>query len=243
MGRRKQQAPDSDRERILCNIASQLAYELNSLHNYLRRRRIDVPDRYIHVEIVNERDVQKGDLVSCWTSTTRQQNPFLVSFVEGPADNGDGLLLRAIGTDRLSNYGNEQFIRITGIPERLLWEGDKRAFAIKVNKAFRKLDNMWHCFRGLRFDPDNQQLAYIFVGERFGGGEKPTKPYRIDITYTKRTTIKSIIQQMKEQGYGTRQFEPDDDKYTGPREGYASFTRDDLISQLKNAGIELKPTT
>lgn len=188
----------------------------------------------------NDKPFNKGELVSCFTSSGRQQNEWLVSFVEGPHPNdASGLCLRAIGTDQTCNYGNESFIRITGIPERLLWEGDKHQFALKLNKAINEIGSYGHRFRGLEFGKDGE--ATVFIGECFGGLSKKTKPYPIHIKFTKKTSIKNIASQMKAQGFGTREFEPDDGAYSGPMEGLASFKREDIVGAIAATGIELKP--
>jgi hypothetical protein len=235
----------TDRERILVNICAALAHELSHLQSLPEvQRYMQNPHSLSSVRCSwgywNKEPFIKGDLVACFTSYARQQNPHLVSFVEGPhPTDSSGLALRAIGTNDICNYGNESFIRISGIPERLLWEGDRHQFAMKLSRAFAKLDNYGHRFRGLRFREDG--LASVFVGEVFGGWGKGTKPYEMQIKFTKRTSIKNIIAQMKEQGFGTREFEPNDGTYSGPMQGLMTVKRDDLVKGLEAQGIELKP--
>jgi len=237
----------NDRERILVNICAALAHELSNLQSLPEvQRYMANPHSLSRVRCdwssFNRKPFEKGDLVACFTSYGMQQNPHLVSFVEGPHPNdSSGLALRAIGTNDICNYGNESFIRISGIPERLLWEGSKHEFAQKLSKAFRNLDDYGHRFRGLEFREDG--IASVFVGEVFGGSLSKTgqtKPYEIKIKFTKRTTIKNIISQMKEQGFGTRKFELDDGTYAGPMQGLASIKRDDLVKSIEAQGIELK---
>lgn len=244
--RRKQQ--DNDRERILVNIAALLASELASLQalpilqDYLKSQ---------HCSRVRAqwfcRELRRGDLVVCGTSAALQQNPWIISFVEENGIEGDpgGALLRAIGTDALCNYGNESFTKITGIPERLLWSGEQHKLAVKVSKAFKQLGNYTHRFRGLQFDQNDEHTAYVFVGECFGGllGDKKTKPYRITIKFGRKTTIKSIISQMEDQGFGKRDFEPDDGSYEGPMQGVASFTKESLTSAIEASGFNLDKDT
>jgi len=237
---------DSDRERILVNIAALLAQELDSLHRipavqeYMRTSML----HHIQTEwdLMNKAKFNKGDLVVCFTSTGRQQNPYLISFVEAQGSKNDpnGLLLRAIGTQQMCDYGNESFIRITGIHEKFLWEGDKRTFSVKLHKAIAKLDEDWHRFRGLEFS-SVEGLAVVYIGEKYGGISERTKPYPIEIKFNKRTTVKNIMEQMKAQGYGTKKFEPMDETYTGPMENLSSFTRESLVRALEGKGIKLKP--
>lgn len=236
---------DNDRERILCNIAAMLAHELSMLQNlpavqqYMQNKHSSAEILCSH-DFFHKQPHKKGELVVCWTSTGRQQNPFLISLVEeqGIANDPNGLLLRAIGTDQLSSYGNESFIRIVGIPERLLWEGIKREFSVKLSKALSKLDTYIHRFRGLEFASDD--TATVWFGEIWGGLSKKTKPYSITVKFTKKTTIKAIIQQLEEQGFGKREFEAEDGKDDAPFGNPKAITRADLVGSLSAAGIELK---
>lgn len=205
---------DNDRERILCNIAAILASELHALHLLPAVQAYVNDDNMGHrVKVKSgtfrKEPYEKGALVACWTSTGRQQNPFLISFVaeNGIENDPRGLVLRAIGTNDLCMYGNESFIEITGIQEEMLWEGEKRRFAQKVMKAYRKISDWGHRFRKIEFVDDS--TALIWVGEAFGGLRKRSKPYSITTTW-KRVTIKHIEQVMLAQGYGTRQFEPEE---------------------------------
>jgi hypothetical protein len=232
---------DSDRERILTNIAGYLASELASLQALpIVKNYMNGPHSMTRIRADWFRDdLQKGDLVLCATSIGRQQHPWLVSFVEADYRRGqEQCLLRAIGTDSTCNYGNESFTRITGIPESLLWEGKKRQFEVKLKKAFRQFDMYIHRFRGLEFPTDG--MAHVFIGEIWGGLAKKTKPYCITVTFTPKTTVKAIVSALKDQGLGTREFETDDGAYDGPMQGLTSFTRESLVKSLEADGFQLK---
>jgi len=236
----------TDRERILLNIASMLAQEVATL------QRLPAVQQYMasqyslsHIAIEEpgfERPkYNKGDLVLCQSSVGRNENPFVLAFVEanGCKNDPSGLLLRAIGTNDLCDYGNERFARITGIPERMLWEGEKQQFANKLYKTLRKMDTYVHRFRGLSFPEDGQ--ADVTFGEIFGGLSKHSKPYTLRVAYTPKTTLKSIRQQLEAQGFGVRKFEEDDGTYDGQFHNPQAITRESLIGELTGAGIELKP--
>jgi hypothetical protein len=236
----------TDRERILVNIAAELAHEVEYYQRLpvVQAHERQWPDsaRRIRAEwsAIGKPKYEKGDLVVCFTSTGRQQNPWLISFVDadGCKDDSRGLLLRAIGTDKLCDYSNESFIRITGIPARLLWEGDQYQFSLKLHKALNRLDNYTHVFRGLEFpEPDR---AIVYIGERWGGLGKPTKPYTVEIRFTKRTNIKAIITALQAAGFGTREFEPDDGTYNGPMQGLTVIRRDDVVRTLQASGVNIK---
>lgn len=236
----------TDRERILVNIAAELAHEVE----YYQRlpavqeheRQWPTSARTIRTEwgMMRRPKYQKGDLVVCFTSTGRRENPWLISFVEadGCKDDPRGLLLRAIGTDKLCDYSNESFIRITGIPARLLWEGDQYQFSLKLHRALTKLDNYQHVFRGLEFLEPN--LALVYIGQRWGGLGNPTKPYTIEIPFSKRMSIKAIIAHLEKNGFGTREFELDDGTYQGPMQGLAVLTRPDIVKTLQASGVDIK---
>jgi hypothetical protein len=240
---------DNDRERILCNIAAQLAYELSKLQSlpvvqeYMRNRHSPVTILCDH-EFWNKKPFVKGELVVASGSCLFQQNPFLVGFVEeqGIPDDPNGLLLRAIGTTEMCNYGNESFIRIVGIQEKFLWEGEKRKFSLKVHKAMAKMDCFIHRFRGLTFPSDG--MADVYIGEYHGGilrTKNGSKPYVIHLKYDKKTTLKSIREQMEEQRFGKREFEEVDGKEEDmPFGNPKPITRSDLVGALGAAGIELK---
>jgi hypothetical protein len=241
---------DNDRERILCNIAAQLAYELSKLQSHPIvqehfRRFPDYPGILCHREVYREKPFKKGELAVASGSSLYQQNPWLIAFVEGPHKGGDpnGLSVRAIGTDQICNYGNESFIRITGIDEKFLWEGPKREFAVKLQKTMKQMDCFLHRFRGLTFPLDG--VADVYIGEYHGGTlrtKNGSKPYVIHVKYNKKTTLKSIRSQMEEQGFGKREFEDDDGKDDGaPFGNPKAITRADLVGSLSAAGIELKP--
>lgn len=235
----------TDRERILMNIAAMLAQELCSLQRLPSvREYMNNPHTLSHIRMeegsfFDRKPYQKGDLVLCQTSVGRQQNPWLISFVEANGCKNDprGLLLRAIGEAKVCDYGNESFVKITGIPERLLWEGRKQRFAEKLHKALKTLDTYIHRYRGLSFPEEGQ--ADVTFGEMFGGLSKPSKPYTLRVAYTPKTTIKSIVQQLESQGFGTRAFEPADGSYSA-FQNPQPITRNTLVAALGAAEIAVK---
>jgi hypothetical protein len=246
----------TDRERILVNIAAHLAEELYSLCLFVpQAKEYYTSGRAMSPITVtggfgsypSQKPFKKGALVVCNTACRiHQDDPFLVSFVEanGIQHDPNGLVLRAIGTDKLCNYGNENFLEITGIPEKFLWEGPQWKFAKKLYKALRhmgrepKIDTYGHRYRGLEFVDDSS--ADVWVGEYFGGLGQKTKSYSIRVTFNGKTTINAIVEQLKAGGYGTRKFEPEDGKDEAPFRNPQSITRNDLISTLEASGIKLK---
>jgi len=143
-----------------------------------------------------------GMLVLC---ETMMLNEFSIGIVVSQIAS-DTCIIREIGTSRECKVGNENFTPIIGMSEEKLLEGDKYLFRIKLLKALRKADDYWHRFGGVRFDGDK---AIITVCERYGGmlsGDKESVPYEIEIPWSKRASIKSIVAAMLAQGFGKREF-------------------------------------
>ena len=215
--------PMTDRERILVNIAATLACELSTLQRLPAvREYLSSPHCLSFVraeENLFERPYSTGDLVVCASSARRKQNPWIVSFVEevGIPNDPRGLCLRAIGRDELCNYGNESFIKITGIPERLMYEGPQQRFVEKLSKALVcNPDSYGHRYRGVKFT--DVRTAVVSIGQVFGGfGSDRTKPYTITIPFTAKTSIKAISALLLQGGLGTRKFEPEDEPSVNPR--------------------------
>lgn len=235
---------DNDRERVLCNIAALLARELAHLQLLPAvREYMESPHSLSSIVCkmgtFRKEPFEKGALVLCQTSTGVQQHPFLISLVEkqGIENDARGLVLRAIGRNDLCNYGNESFVEIIGIPERMMWTGEKRKFALKIEKVMRKISVYAHRYRGLVFVGDWE--ADVYVGEAFGGLETPTKPYAIRVAFNKKTTLKKIREDLLAGGYGTREFDPDDGVH-GPFHNPRPITRDDVLGALKAQGTKLK---
>lgn len=197
----------TDRERILTVVAGMLALELASRRSFDHTRM--EPCSTVHVEWFSK-DLKKGDLVVCMTSVGRNETPWNVSFVEEKGIPGDpnGALLRAIGTKNFCRFGNESFAKIVGIPEEFLWEGERYEFAAKVRKAFGRIDSYAHRFGGIEFS-EEPGIAFVTVREVFEGtlrSEKGSEPYVFTIRYDKKITIKEIVRQMKQQGFGIKEF-------------------------------------
>lgn len=234
---------DNDRERVLANIAATLANELAYLQMLPAVQEHMRKDCSLARVLCREGFARRvpfkiGDLVSCRTSAGIKQNTFVIAFVEsvGTPNDPNGLLLRAIGTNDLCNYSNEEFVEIIGIPKSLLWMGEQRRFQEKVQKVLRKLNTYVHRFRGLEFIGDDE--ADVYFGEVFGGAmaNKATNPYAIRVKFDRKTTLKSIVKQLKDGGFGTRKFEPDDgqsEKFGNPK----PITKADLLGMLEDHGI------
>ena len=99
---------------------------------------------------------------------------------------------------------NEKFVPIVGLESWQCLEGNEHKFREKVIKAFRRGDEYIYRFGGVEI---NGHSAIIWVREAFGGLDKPSKPFFVSIHWTAKTSIKTILETMREQGYGTREFD------------------------------------
>jgi hypothetical protein len=198
------------------NITSQLASRLAYVENLFELRGIDIHKDGLHwpraqyTNFSKTKILEVGDLVVCRTSVGWQTNPWIVSFIHevGIPNDPYGMCLRAIGSNALCNYGNEDFIKLSGFSSRDLYEGEQWIFYRKVLKAVHKEDNYNHIFAGLDFDASEPlHRAQLSIRERWGGLSKPSKPYIINLEFNKKTSVKQVLDDMKAQGFGTRDFE------------------------------------
>lgn len=149
--------------------------------------------------------IKPGDLVVCITSGI---HPWTVGIAASEYDpHAGGLKVREIGSNRICDVSNDSFYRITGIHPDTFWTYDQNEFVGKVKKAYRKLSDWGHRYRGVEFDGET---ARIVIGEVHNGAMGPvTKPYYITLPWSPKTTIKAIVAAMEAQGYGTNTFEID----------------------------------
>lgn len=119
----------------------------------------------------------------------------------------DGALIRDIGTKDTCNYTNEMFIPIKGLSPTCCLEGEKYKFYIKVLKAFHKGGLYLYRFGGIIFDG---KKVTISIREAFGRIKYASKPFDIEMTWDKKTSIKKILETMRKGGYGTYIFQKDE---------------------------------
>lgn len=202
----------TDKERILMALVSKLAStQLLAFPgiSWGRERFVKTyagsTDVYTHFAYWEK--PKAGDLVLAKTGGV---SPWKVGwYVEPIAGNFGGAVIREIGTGKLCNYGNEDFVPIVGMNKSTLLEGEDYQFYCKVLAAFQKGDEYRYRFGGVDFESDT---AVIWIREVFGGviknGEQGSKPFSISMKFNKRTSVKAILKAMRDGGYGTRKFEP-----------------------------------
>lgn len=186
----------TDRERILMTIISHLSATqlLARGRNYYPQ---DFKDGLVHFAYYKQ--PEPGDLVLAKTGGVDR---WKVGFYHKKLD-GSRALIREIGSDVLCDYGNESFLPIVGLSPIDLLEGEKYKIYIKVLKAFNKGDEYIYRFGGLDFEGDE---IVIWVREVFGGLGQESTPFNIRMKWGKHTSVRSILQCMRDGGYGTRSF-------------------------------------
>lgn len=163
---------------------------------------------YVHFGFGDkEREPKPGDLV---LAQTGPMSPWKIAFYVEPLDSPmGGALVREIGTGKLCRYENERFIPIVGMQPLDLLDGDRRAFLVKVRKAFRRGGEYLYCFGGLDFDGDE---AVITIREKWAGmltreDAMESVPFEARMLWTKRTSIKAILEALRAGGYGAKEFD------------------------------------
>jgi hypothetical protein len=203
----------NDKERILMNIINRLYSTMVLAPNPKGFSRKDFIDRWssgehLYVHIARYQDPKPGDLVLCKTMNV---NDWKIGWYVQCVGYSEAMI-REIGTQRICHVSNEDFAPIVGMPYDEILEGDEYVFYRKVLKAFYRGYEFNYRFGGVTFDGRD---ATIWVREAFGGlGDlhHQSKPFPVPIHWNKKTTIKSILQTMRDHGYGTRKFERGDDE-------------------------------
>lgn len=211
MGKERQ---DSDRERVLLNIAASLAGQLASIQAtpYIASKMDEPNSMYgrIRAKWYCD-DFKPGDLVVCG-SAGYKQNPWVLSEVieVGIPNDPRGALLRAIGTNDLCSYGNESFTKLTGFYEPLLLEGVRYATWKKIHVAAARLGSYIHIVARIQFPANREGVAIVEVRERFGGHHNDglrSVNYEIEVKFGKRTSVSDIEKQLDSAGFEKRKFD------------------------------------
>ncbi len=134
----------TDKERILMMIVTRIIPGL-------RFSPMNRHDEYVTGSMLSGNNVKHGDLV--FANTTIDPNDFMVGFVERVEENGNVVVIREIGTDRLCNYSNESFSVIN--KDKLGYEaleGIQYKMFRKTLKAFSEHTGYTTRFKSIRFD-------------------------------------------------------------------------------------------
>lgn len=173
-----------DKERILMAIINRIIPSL-----YFSTS-VEDKEKNCTVHMFEKNYLKHGDLVLA--TTTRVPNDFMVGFVENVDEENDCVVIREIGSKRLSNYSNEWFTVIN--KEKLgyeILEGVQYKIYGKVMKAFADYTRYYTRFKSLSFDGD------ICTVEARVAFEQDTI-FEISFPYSNKTTIKEIGKMLKE---------------------------------------------
>lgn len=213
----------TNKERVLL----ELVRELYSTQLHLQLKVPHHPDMWkgfgdredVHFECSSFDKIQIGDLVLCTSSGIHD---WTVGFVHEILNSSwHELMIREIGSGRLCKVGNEGFVPIRGMTAEQLWSDVQYEFCKKVKKAFAKLDEYSRRFGGMSYAG---KTVAIYVRERYNGmlrlsgTGKMSVPFKIEIQWDKKMSIKKILELLQAGGYETRKFdEVDDPNATAPR--------------------------
>jgi hypothetical protein len=190
----------TDKERILIKIIKNLYSTFISKMHVTGWGSANYED-HVHFAPWDKENIKKGALVLCYTSGVHDYSIGILKEKIGYSR----ALIREIGTNRICDIDNESFIPIKNMQEIELLEKDKYIIYCKILKAFNRGDEYWYRFGGVKFCGKN--IVEIIIRERFGGLLNPSKPFNFKMKYNKKTTIKSILENMYDNGYGKRDFE------------------------------------
>lgn len=173
-----------DKERILMVIINRIIPSL-----YFSTS-VEDKGKICKTYVFKKNDLKHGDLV--FANTTIIPNDFMVGFVEKVDEENDCVVIREIGSKRLSNYSNELFTVIN--KEKLgyeILEGVQYKIYEKVMKAFNEYTRYYTRFKSLSFDDD---ICTVEARVAF----KQDTIFEISFPYNNKTTIKEIGKLLKE---------------------------------------------
>jgi len=193
-----------DKNRILMEVIKELhtTLMLGVRYQDFDRTLLDrgVGREYVHFGRFEE--IKSGDLVM---GTTGHTSDFTIGWVDEVLGHSH-CMIREIGSDRLCNYSNESFVKIKGLKPEQLWEQEYKEFEKKLIKAFVRGGDWEHRYGGLEFGEDRKnRTATISIRKRWGNPDY--HPFSFTMKWNKRTSIKKILEEMRQAGYGTREFE------------------------------------
>lgn len=204
----------TDRERILSHVIAGLA----TTSVLCRRGDTFTEGSFDHglggipyVHFARYRKPVKGDLVLGSTGFVHGAHEYSIGFYVEPLDSSmGGAVIREIGSQRLCNYSNEEFVPIVGLYRENLFEGHEYIMSQKIKAAFAKGREYWYRYGSVEFsENDGVKKVKIWVREAFGGMDrkKESQPFAIEMEWTPKTSMKAILAAMRAGGYGTRKFE------------------------------------
>lgn len=165
-----------DKERILMVVITRIIPGLVYLCNNYKQK-----EEYVKSYMLNPTELEKGDLV--YANSSIYPNDFCVGFVD--TVHSDRVVIREIGSQRLCNYYNETFTKIS--KEKLgyeILEGTQYKTYQKVMKAFEST-KYYTRFKSISFA---DRECVVQAREAY----KDETIFEISFNYNSKTSIKTI---------------------------------------------------
>jgi len=183
----------TDKERILFYILRQLSFNRIKYNDGVAG--LAITDVFFRHPEYGKNEIKIGDIVLCQSSGIHD---WTVGYVH-EIKTDSYIVVKDLTSDRKCNIENDSFLVLEGVMNEHLLYGEQLKLKNKIIKAFRKEDEWLYRYGGIRFD---NNLAYVTITERLA--IKGREPFEIEIYFTKNTTIKSIIEQLRAGGYGSK---------------------------------------
>lgn len=198
----------TDRERILVNVVRQMhsTMIMKCKADFLSSA-VNGECDYAHFSCMKK--PSPGDLVLAQTGGDPQ---WKIGWYVEPIGH-DGAVIREIGGNALCNYTNESFHPLVGMHKTYLLEGEQYKAHLKVLAAFRKGDEHAYRYGGVDFEGDEM---IVTVREWHGGFGRDSHPFKVRMKYGKKTTVKSILANLRAGGYGSADFSRPRPEFVAP---------------------------
>lgn len=185
----------TDKERILTYIISRLSYVATRYGDGYSAKMNDDDVYFQYLKGNNANELQVNDIVFCQTSGIHDFTVGYVVSIDGYSE----ITIRDIASERTCKIQNDSFLILKNLSEEQLLYGEEWIMRNKIIKAFARGDEWLYRFGGVKFEAD---IAHIKIRERHA--LKKREPFVISIKWHKNTTIKAILQAMRDGGYGSK---------------------------------------
>jgi len=171
----------NDKERILMSIVRR-AYELSLIGRTSRPSR----EKHEHELSFDAENIKTGDLVMALTS---QPDDFMVGYMHQKIGYSESVI-REIGTGKLCNYKNEEFLAIRGLQESDYYDGPRREMYEKVLKVdYQIYDKHYRYLKEVKVTDDEVSFSVVVPATQ-------KELFTCKFEYNSRTTIKSMVKRV-----------------------------------------------
>ncbi|MFC8685979.1 hypothetical protein [Brevibacillus porteri] len=189
---------ETDKERILANILDCIARSCITMPYAERYKNSDKYGAYLGW-FESDDSIKIGDLVMCATiRDTKYKFGYITKIISQTH-----MEIREIGSNSICSISNERFYPIRGMRKLDLLEGKEYTLFCKVMKAIHKADEYMYRFNDINFESND--VAVVSFRKKWTDLTE-FHPLIVKINYDNKTSIKQILEQMYQQGYGTKEF-------------------------------------